>query len=73
MDLNKGLSGAKERKVYWNTNQNVEKMLPFPLLGFDSDNGGEFLIITCCAILTIVNSLSTLLAAEPTTKTIMPI
>jgi hypothetical protein len=21
----------------------VEKMLPFPLLGFDSDNGGEFL------------------------------
>ena len=34
---NKGYAGVKEQT------QDVEKKLPFPILGFDSDNGGEFL------------------------------
>ena len=34
---NKGYAGVKEQT------QDVEKKLPFPILGFDTDNGGEFL------------------------------
>ena len=34
---NKGYAGVKEQT------QDVEEKLPFPILGFDTDNGGEFL------------------------------
>jgi len=44
-------TGWTEQRAVWGKGEkgvleqikNVEKMLPFPLLGFDSDNGGEFL------------------------------
>ena len=44
-------TGWTEQRALWGKGErgvldqikDVEKMLPFPLLGFDSDNGGEFL------------------------------
>jgi hypothetical protein len=44
-------TGWTEQRAVWGKGEkgvlkqikDVEKMLPFPLLGFDSDNGGEFL------------------------------
>ena len=41
-DRTKSRLGKEERGVLAQIDD-VEKMLPFPLLGFDSDNGGEFL------------------------------
>jgi len=61
VDIATGWTGTKgylgqRRKRSPGTNQRCRKMLPFPLLGFDSDNGGEFLNYHLFAISLTVNN-----------------
>ena len=62
----KGESGVLEQVHH------IEQSLPFPLLGFDCDNGGEFLNYHLFRHFTEKKSPSNLLVAGPIIKTIMP-
>ena len=73
-------TGWTEQRAVWGKGetgvleqiQHIEQSLPFSLLGFDSDNGSEFLNYHLLRHFTKEKSPSNSPAAAPIIKTIMP-